>query len=136
MLQCICNEGAVEKGDCKKEDLGKFIIKDGIQGTSIETWKVELNSGNNYEDTKIYDIKETGYFCVSSQVYKPIDAQFTGTVEWINPYGLLPASEYPKMTFYAGLCIVYLVVAVLWSIAAIRYRQDILPIQVILSFSL
>ncbi|KXN71969.1 hypothetical protein CONCODRAFT_56887 [Conidiobolus coronatus NRRL 28638] len=127
--QCICTEKAVEDKQCGKEDFGKFVIKDRADGTSIQTWKVELNSDNNYEDSRTYDVKETGYFCVSSEVYKPIDAQYTGTVEWINPYGLLPASEYPKMTFYAGLCIVYLVVALLWSIAAIRYRQDILPIQ-------
>ncbi|KAJ2046909.1 hypothetical protein GGI08_006401, partial [Coemansia sp. S2] len=39
-----------------------------------------------------YLVNTTGYFCVDAASLR----DFTARAEWINSYGLLPASEYPK----------------------------------------
>lgn len=88
-----------------------------------------------------YHLTKTGYYCVGAipvTVLHPGDngsnnhthAAFSGTVLFQNEfYGQLAAAEYPKITFYMVMMLVYTAFAVGWGILCLRHRYDLLPIQ-------
>ncbi|KIO33804.1 hypothetical protein M407DRAFT_229674 [Tulasnella calospora MUT 4182] len=88
-----------------------------------------------------YHLTKTGYYCVGAipvTVLHPGDdgsnnhthAAFSGSVLFQNEfYGQLAASEYPKITFYMVMMLVYTAFAVAWAILCLRHRYDLLPIQ-------
>jgi len=51
-------------------------------------------------------------------------------ISTIQPYGLLPATEYPKMPFYGFESLVYLFLAIGWSAMAYLRKDNILPVQI------
>ena len=57
-----------------------------------------------------YEIKKTGYYCVGTTSYTPVDVEYKATVEFRNAYGELPAAQIAKLPFYGGITIVYAVV--------------------------
>ncbi|KAJ2338084.1 hypothetical protein GGH91_004924, partial [Coemansia sp. RSA 2671] len=72
-----------------------------------------------------YLVNTTGYFCVDAASLR----DFTARAEWINSYGLLPASEYPKMYIYLVLAIAYSGIAIAWAFMSWRVWAEILPVQ-------
>ncbi|CAJ0914533.1 9080_t:CDS:2, partial [Entrophospora sp. SA101] len=70
------------------------------------------------------------YYCAAALPVPPTQlGEFTVTVEWHNPYGELPASDYPKLPFYGSLSLTYLVIGLLWMTLSILHWRDILPVQ-------
>jgi hypothetical protein len=57
-----------------------------------------------------YGIKKTGYYCVGTAAFSPLDAQYSAMVEFRNAYGELPAAQIAKLPFYGGITIVYAVI--------------------------
>jgi hypothetical protein len=57
-----------------------------------------------------YGIKKTGYYCVGTAAFSPLDTQYSATVEFRNAYGELPAAQIAKLPFYGGITIVYAVI--------------------------
>ncbi|KAG8980839.1 hypothetical protein FRB90_007448, partial [Tulasnella sp. 427] len=88
-----------------------------------------------------YHLTKTGYYCIGAipvTVLHPGDdgsknhthAAFSGTVLFQNEfYGQLAAAEYPKITFYMVMMLVYTAFAVAWAVLCLRHRYDLLPIQ-------
>jgi hypothetical protein len=59
-----------------------------------------------------------------------IDNGFVDTViKTVQPYGLLPATDYPKLPFYGFESLAYLLVAVTWTVLAFLRKDNILPVQ-------
>ncbi|KAJ2337693.1 hypothetical protein GGI00_000056 [Coemansia sp. RSA 2681] len=72
-----------------------------------------------------YLVNTTGYYCVNAASLR----DFTANAEWVNSYGLLPASEYPKMYIYLALTIAYTGIALAWAFMSWRVWAEILPVQ-------
>ena len=101
----------------------------------------------NYAEPIIYPVPKTGYYCVaiipltvSDQTGKrlserastdvPAHPTYAGTILFRNVFnGQLPAAEYPKVNFYLGLTLAYVVFAAAWGYLCFRHMSDLLPIQ-------
>ena len=101
----------------------------------------------NYAEPIIYPVPKTGYYCVaiipltvSDQTGKrvseraptdvPTHPMYAGTVLFRNVFnGQLSAAEYPKVNFYLGLTVAYVVFAAAWGYLCFRHMSDLLPIQ-------
>lgn len=74
-----------------------------------------------------YDVKRTGYYCVSSAAYSNQD--YSGVVVFRNAFGELPAAQIAKLPFYAAVTIVYAFLAMGWGFLYWMHRSDILAVQ-------
>ncbi|KAJ2725725.1 hypothetical protein GGI07_001093 [Coemansia sp. Benny D115] len=72
-----------------------------------------------------YLVNTTGFYCVDAGSI----GDFTAQAVWTNSYGLLPASEYPKMYVYVLLTVAYSLIAVAWAYMSWRVWSEILPVQ-------
>ncbi|KAI8391629.1 lung seven transmembrane receptor-domain-containing protein [Radiomyces spectabilis] len=121
---------------CTNRTLGDFIVHvpaERANGTSILTSTFDMD---NQTEVALYKIEKTGYYCVAvvASVNPSGNATyFESWIEWKFPYGELPASEYPKLVFYAVFALVYLAVGIFWAIQCFRHWHDILPVQHFLS---
>lgn len=53
----------------------------------------------------------------------------TVDVQWRGPYGYLSAIDYPLLRFYALMCVIYSILAIVWFFMCLKYWKDILRIQ-------
>ncbi|KAI0244792.1 hypothetical protein L0F63_002453 [Massospora cicadina] len=140
----ICTNAAVDDQLCSKEELGHYLINKGFKSdnNTLQTFYKPLTTEHGYAASATYKVNATGYVCVSADVVKlsadnktvlSTTNQFLGVLEWINPYGKLPAADHPKLTFYGTMSLIYLVIGGIWSVGCFRYWKDILPIQMYIS---
>ena len=87
----ICSQAAIDNGYCSESQRDNFIVPEN-ETTSIVTHLFDGNSNDTFE----YPINETGFYCVVTGRLDE-NTQYLITVDWQNPFGELPASEYPKL---------------------------------------
>lgn len=75
-----------------------------------------------------YPIAKTGYYCVSTYPSSG-SLKYKGVAVYQNSFGKLPASQVPKLGFFGGAAIAYLVVFCFWMFSYVQNRSDILPVQ-------
>ena len=130
----ICGSfNTIETGACSKNDKGKFVVNQ--TGTPTSTILNELyhfnglytNKTGNERVEYLYQVNTTGFYCTIA--VSMTDVPFNATVEYDNPYGLLPAIEYPKLPFYGLLSITFMIVGITWMLLSFRYSNELLPIQ-------
>ncbi|KAI8589609.1 lung seven transmembrane receptor-domain-containing protein [Geranomyces variabilis] len=124
----ICGDGnTIDTGRCAEADRGTFII-DRTKAPSAYNVAVNVSSLGSSKPVA-YDITRTGFYCLValSQSDKYNSVEVAVTVQ--NPYGLLPATDYPKLPFYGILSIVYLIVGVAWMVVSFINWRDLLPVQ-------
>ncbi|KAG4093966.1 hypothetical protein H8356DRAFT_1428385 [Neocallimastix lanati (nom. inval.)] len=129
----LCSNALINDGTCEKE--GEIIINKKELKNKVLSKLFTITDKTNYPystDLK-YEIEETGFYSV---ILKPAynfeydkSYDLISNVEWHSSTGELPGSDYPKIKFYKILAIVYIIVFVLWSLKALKYRKDILQIQ-------
>ncbi|EAU92776.2 hypothetical protein CC1G_01821 [Coprinopsis cinerea okayama7 len=101
-----------------------------------------------YSEPIHYPVRKTGYYCVAivplnEENQSPAAATGDATATH-PPYranilfknvfeGQLPATDYPKVTFYFAMFLAYSVIALLWGFLCYRHMQELLPIQYYLS---
>ncbi|KAI8809266.1 lung seven transmembrane receptor-domain-containing protein [Cladochytrium replicatum] len=56
-------------------------------------------------------------------------SEYSASLTYSNPYGLLSATDYPNMPFYGFLSITYLIIGVVWLWKCFLYWRDLLPLQ-------
>ncbi|CAB4406068.1 unnamed protein product [Rhizophagus irregularis] len=122
----ICDKAAIELNFCSESQENNFIVPIN-ETTSIVTHFFNLKSKDTY--TFNYPINKTAFYCVATSPVNNDDTQYFVTIDWQNPYGELPASEYPKLPFYGALSLIYLVIGIVWMTLSIIHRHDILPVQ-------
>ncbi|CAG8557665.1 25716_t:CDS:2, partial [Racocetra persica] len=122
----ICNNHTIKEKHCLESEFGNFIYNKNA--SSIDT--------HVFNDTKkdqiyTYQVNKTGFYCVAALSSPDLNktSYFMIKVDWRNPYGELPASDYPKLPFYGLLSLVYLVIGVIWMALSIIHWRDILPVQ-------
>ncbi|CAG8724819.1 4007_t:CDS:10, partial [Dentiscutata erythropus] len=125
----ICDQNAIAAKYCPQSQLGGFIVNTN-QTSSIVTYT--FNATKNGQSFT-YTINRTGYYCVAALPSPISDMKFLVTVDWKNPYGELPAMDYPKLPFYGVLTLVYLLIGIIWTVLSIIHRHDLLPLQHYLS---
>ncbi|KAJ3386986.1 hypothetical protein HDU92_002185 [Lobulomyces angularis] len=133
-LFSICGQGlTISEGLCSESDIGKFVVKNMTLNSAIENRLYTLNDSSSLKTFKLtYDVTETGFYCTI--VYPESDIlSFLAKVEYKNPYGYLPGSEYPKLPLYGFLSLVYVCIGFVWMGASFLYWKDLLPIQNYLS---
>jgi hypothetical protein len=119
----LCTDLSIKKGLCGKEEVGKFIVD--ANATTVHTEAVHLLEEKLIE----YPVRRTGYYCVWAEPFSPSMLEFQAVVNFQNSYGQLPAAEIPKLSFYGGLTVVYLLEGLLWGFLYYQHRADILPVQ-------
>ncbi|KAA1468007.1 hypothetical protein DENSPDRAFT_857022 [Dentipellis sp. KUC8613] len=108
-----------------------------------------------YAEPIQYLVRKTGYYCVavvpvtvlptSTSATRSLMARqdntsdvhpsYKGEVFFRNKFnGQLPATDYPKVTFYFIMLMVYLVFAAAWGWTYYKHLSEVLPIQYYLSF--
>ncbi|KAI7853219.1 lung seven transmembrane receptor-domain-containing protein, partial [Circinella umbellata] len=118
---------------------GNFIVpQDDQEESSIFTHAFDLKKSEETKDPEIalYKVENTGYYCVAilpANLENDTTAYFDSWIEWREPYGNLPASDYPKLLFYGVFALIYLCVGLFWGVQTFRYWQDVLPVQHFLS---
>ncbi|KAJ1655161.1 hypothetical protein IWQ61_005034 [Dispira simplex] len=130
--QYICTQDAITASLCQADEYGKILVNQPNHTTQpVLTRYINLSEEDPDHLTNLvsYQVNESGIYCVN--VFAT--AQFTGEVQWHNPYGNLPAVDYPKIMFYGLLSLAYLLVSVLWLVGVVRYWREILPMQHYLS---
>ncbi|KAI9313110.1 lung seven transmembrane receptor-domain-containing protein [Dichotomocladium elegans] len=136
-LQYTCDDEAIAQKLCDASSYGQFLINNVDENTSIFTTAIDFSKTPTSENEgALYKVNETGYYCVTiipANLENETLSSFDAWVEWKNPYGNLPAADYPKLLFYGVFSLIYLVVGIFWAVQTFRYWRDILPVQHFLS---
>lgn len=93
----VCDEEAITQRLCNASSYGEFLVSSGDSHSSIFTTAIHLNKS---EESALYKVDNTGYYCVSilpANRDNESISTFDATIEWRNPYGNLPAGDYPKL---------------------------------------
>ncbi|KAJ7110018.1 lung seven transmembrane receptor-domain-containing protein [Mycena epipterygia] len=92
----------------------------------------------SYSEPIQYLVRKTGYYCVAMV---PVTLQrneghatYQGLVFFQNTFdGKLPATDYPKVTFYFTMFLVYAAFGAAWGWLCYQHVHELLPIQYYLS---
>ncbi|CAG8433805.1 12494_t:CDS:10 [Ambispora gerdemannii] len=127
----ICNKEALEKKYCNDTQYGSFIVPDKDPGTlDTKAFKFSGTSGTSETKYTYNKVEKTGYYCVAAtKVEEDGGGTFSAIIDWRNPYGELPGSDYPKLPFYGLLSLVYLGIGIVWMVLSIMHWREILPVQ-------
>jgi len=112
------------------------------QATTVDSTGVVV-----YKEPIHYPVKKTGFYCVAAIPLTlqddlrtragtdvPFHPSYSGTVLFQNTFkGQLPATDYPKVTFYFTMFVIYAAFAGLWGWFCYRHIHELLPIQYYLS---
>jgi len=122
----ICDQGNVDAGLCKEQDIGAFITADN---TTEKSRSQVISMAVHLKDPPAinYPIKRTGYYCVGT--WGSNVEEYNAVVEFRNAFGELPAAQIVKLPFYAGFTVVYALLGIGWGILYYLNRNDILPVQ-------
>ncbi|TPX39806.1 hypothetical protein SeMB42_g03850 [Synchytrium endobioticum] len=132
----ICGTAdTIKSGACPESDKGKVIVNTTSSHPPTSAILNELHHFNaqylNRTGTDVvrfsYQVNTTGFYCVAAMSMQNIP--FIATVEWENPYGQLPAIEYPKLPFYGFLSIIFMIIGVTWMVLSFKHSNELLPIQ-------
>ncbi|KAI8920272.1 lung seven transmembrane receptor-domain-containing protein [Powellomyces hirtus] len=121
----ICDGNAIATGKCTDGDRGKWVI-------DTKTTAPYLNAFVNVSalpPTLAFEVPKTGFYCVVAYPTGTDVAPYDVDFKVANPYGLLPAADFPKLPFYGVLSIVYLLVGVAWMVVSFINWRDLLPVQ-------
>lgn len=99
-----------------------------------------------YKEPIQYHVSKTGYYCVAivpvtvldnsnpNSTDVPFHPHYNGKILFRNTFdGQLPATDYPKVTFYFSMFLVYTVLGAAWGFLCYKHKDDLLPIQYYLS---
>ncbi|CAG8510650.1 17327_t:CDS:2, partial [Dentiscutata heterogama] len=119
-------EATIKNHHCTDSQLNSIVFNK--DASSIVDHVFYFNSTGE-DRSFIYHVNKTGFYCVAALSFEGKGGDFMIRIDWRNPYGELPASDYPKLPFYGLLSLVYLVIGVIWMTLSIIHWRDILPIQ-------
>ncbi|CAH0043967.1 unnamed protein product [Clonostachys solani] len=122
----VCNQDFVNQGRCNSSSIDQYIVApdaDEKSKSKIVTQAVHLDHATPFK----YAIKKTGYYCVFT--HSDNSHPYTAIAEFRNAYGELAATQIPKLPFYGGVTILYLLVAGYWGVLYYQHRHDILAVQ-------
>ncbi|KAI9100681.1 lung seven transmembrane receptor-domain-containing protein [Phlyctochytrium arcticum] len=112
--------------------LGTWITK-SIDTSSILNVLVNidyiLSTGAQVWAEPVYNATRTGVYCFVAKPFQGVLDPNELPVHVMNPYGELPAIEYPKLPFYGFLSLTYLLIGVGWMVLSFLNWRELLAIQ-------
>ncbi|KAI8869961.1 hypothetical protein GQ42DRAFT_163066 [Ramicandelaber brevisporus] len=137
----LCNDEAIKQQLCEESKRGQILVEPEPANTFAPVAyqaSVELNGKpqkipggvdvaelpENAQAMVVYEVKTTGYYCLNI-----FAGEMSIDVAYHNPYGLLLASDYPKLKFYMWMSIAYVAVFAFWAYLSWRHWHVILPLQ-------
>ncbi len=111
---------------CTQNQIGGFIVASNaseVSGAQIISQAIHMRDPPAVR----YAIKKTGYYCVGTYAFNGED--YKGVVEFRNAFGELPATQIPKLPFYAAITVIYGFLAIGWGALYFIHRRDVLPVQ-------
>lgn len=131
-----CEDEQISLKYCTEDARGMFLANPLYKWTYPRYNDSKEFTTNSSEDDNAtaYDISwkvsATGqYIVLVHAVNNSVSSAPAFTATFMQPYGLLPAQDYPKWPFYGTLSYVYLVVLGVWGYRSFKWRQDLLPVQ-------
>lgn len=118
----ICNPDYVSQGSCTEKQIGQFILSPNATDKANSGIVTSVVNLKDPEPIK-YPIKKTGYYCIVTDPWKA--DKYTAVAEFRNAFGELPATQIPKLPFYGGMTIVYILLAGYWGFLYYQHRHDI-----------
>jgi hypothetical protein len=124
----ICDQGAVDAGSCKEEEIGAFMLAGNATEASRNQMLTQAIHLNNPPAVR-YPVRKTGYYCIVTNAFTSPDEKYSAITEFRNAFGELPAAQIAKLPFYAAITIIYAFLALGWAGLYYLNRHDILPVQ-------
>ncbi|KAL1915962.1 uncharacterized protein VTP21DRAFT_6350 [Calcarisporiella thermophila] len=122
----VCDEEALARGYCNSSMRGSYIISPGYNNAII-THAFNLTSGSTDRQLE-YSVSTTSYYCAVISLVSG-SANYRASVRWQQPYGELPASDYPKLVYFRIQTIALIAIGAFWLLLSFRYWRNILPVQ-------
>jgi hypothetical protein len=127
-----CSNTLYRAGLCSSP--GSAIVKPSADGGVIIVPPVFFGNDTTVAEVvhRRYSLPLSGFYYMYIVNCAPPDsgvARVTGHATWMNPYGYLPGSEFPFLYLFLGILGVYIVAAVVWFVLLVRYKEDILLLQ-------
>uniref|UniRef100_A0A8C5RCQ2 Transmembrane protein 87A n=1 Tax=Laticauda laticaudata TaxID=8630 RepID=A0A8C5RCQ2_LATLA len=122
------------KEDGKENGTNTTVVENFAMNAVMQTWqdgpyifivKVDSLPSKDGENTKGTHEELPNVMAPSDQPKAPLIM----TVEVIGPYEYLSLADYPLMTFFMVMCIVYVLFGILWFAWSACYWRDLLRIQ-------
>lgn len=144
--QFCCTSDMADSGSCKVVDIGKLIRPSEL----LTLYKhLEIPAGKNSvsltpEDLIFHhDIDKTGVFVIlmaSCGASPNSDPAMSGDITSLDPFGYLPADQFPFLPFYGLLSLAYTLIAFAWIVLCFVNRNELIVLQywisAVLSFGL
>ncbi|KAJ1557254.1 hypothetical protein HK405_000439, partial [Cladochytrium tenue] len=142
-----CGEpNTITAGLCTESQRGTYIIRnDTAPVAPIFNEVASFGSSFPTDDSglsvykAVYHVDVTGYYCVvvdglvtvenATYVDTSYTTIFTAFVSYDNPYGELPAADYPKLPFFGLIAATYFIIGCIWFIGAWMSWKDLLQLQ-------
>jgi hypothetical protein len=121
-----CTEDLRDEGVKGCDRLGMLIIPAEVLHWAKPVEFKETSVAYLREEN-MYNVKETGHY---TMMIANCDAAlphvtFSGTGEWMNPYGYLPGELYGFMPFYFYMSVFFLVMCAVWGLLNAVYWQSV-----------
>ncbi|ETE66889.1 Transmembrane protein 87A, partial [Ophiophagus hannah] len=129
-----CYNEVFSFGDGKENGTNTTVVQNFAMNAVMQTWqdgpyifilKVDSSPSKDGVNTKGTHEELPNVMAPSDQPKAPLIM----TVEVIGPYEYLSLADYPLMTFFMVMCIVYVLFGVLWFAWSACYWRDLLRIQ-------
>lgn len=128
-----CGPAEVEQKLCDHEDqlLVNKPPSTRYRDAAVYTHTIRFpNSSSFQSEDKKLRVRETGvYILMLSNCGLHNGAVIYGSAVVKNAYGFLPGNEYHKMPFYGWLSLIYMVMAVIWTVLSLRWWKEVFNLQ-------
>jgi len=110
-------------------DGNKLHFKRGEKHDEVVTFNVGADAASHTADLKF----SGPYALTITNCGDLTGLAITGSVEVKNPWGFLPATEFNKKAFFAGVAVFYAITALVWTAVALQWWKQLYLIQKVLT---
>mmetsp|Transcript_79646 Transcript_79646/g.258129 ORF Transcript_79646/g.258129 Transcript_79646/m.258129 type:complete len:484 (-) Transcript_79646:269-1720(-) len=110
-------------------DGNKLHFKGGEKHDEVVTFNVGADAASHTADLKL----SGPYALTITNCGDLTGLAITGSVEVKNPWGFLPATEFNKKAFFAGVAVFYAITALVWTAVALQWWKQLYAIQKVLT---
>lgn len=130
LLICSKEDLLTENGNgCSQAEIGQYHYNAGANSSQLLSHSVVWQNATSNGTTVVYNVMQSGYYCVYVTGLDTPASLYTMVLEWVNPYGLLPALFYQTLPFFFTLSCVYMLIGLVWVLLCFREWKELLHIQ-------
>jgi hypothetical protein len=134
-----CTQEMADSGKCPMPQVNSLIVPTTIANAFKRSLQVETDEIFHLDQmTEAFhlDIKDTGLYVVIMAICKEdsTPVRMLGTIESMNPYGYLPADQFPDIPFYGVLTCCYTLLGVVWLVVLTIHSGELIFLQLLITF--